>query len=325
MWKRLYQSDTVLQMVVPLLECRKSVGISAQRILKKSSTGDKNALLHRLNVLIKRRLFKIRLKSMPLSSPVDMEAATNVFQYVMKEAKKSKDKDYLSCCSYSLIFLLRIMPSSPELILLVSTEYGGLINDWSKKRNNGADILEDLILHMPSLAQASLFSAISRATQEAKGSYLKNEAYRLFSLLLSKKPSSEECSEMEKVAQAKIHESQYDLLDKINATLNNEETKPKLAKAALLAFEKMLLFVSSPASSETIDTIMSIKIGIDCLHEKHSDLSVFAEKLVTQIDFRLNELKKDSEVLKDVERKIQSPPSDGKSKKKKKKKKKKKH
>jgi len=317
--KRLYQSNMILKMVVPLLQCRKTVGIAAQRVGRKSSTGDKNALLHRLNVLIKRRLFSIRLKSMPLSSPVDMKVATNVLQCIMKEAKISKDKDYLSCCSYSLIFLLRMMPSCPELVVLVSTEYGDLIKNWSGKRNNGADILEDLILHMPSLAQASLFGAISRATQEAKGSYLKNEAYRLFTLLFSKSPNFEGQSEMEKVAQAKIHKSQYDLLDKISRTLKCGDTKPKLAKATLLAFEKLLWFVSSPASSETIDLIMSIKILINGLREDHPGLNVFAAKLITQIDIRLNELKKDSAALKvDVERKTESSSSARKSKKKKK-------
>jgi len=322
LWNRLFQSNIILHMVAPLLECRKSVGISAQRVADgggKSSTGDKDALLHRLNTLIKQKLCKIRLTSMPLSFPIDMEAATALLQRIMKEARNSKDKDFLSCCSSCLIFLLRVMPSSPEVVPLVSREYGGLMNDWSKKRYNGASLLEDLILHMPALAQASLLNALSCATQEARGFYLKVEAYRFFSLLFSNKPSSEERSEMEKIALVKIHESQYDLLDKINRTLEKEEMKPKLVKAVFKAFENLLLFVSSPASSETLDLMMSIKTGISGLSGENNDLNALAVKLIAQVDVRLNELKKASEILKDGE-KIQSPPSGRKSKKKRKKK-----
>merc|ERR1711937_864567 len=114
-----------------------------------------------------------------------MEAATALLQRIMKEARNFKDKDFLSCCSSCLIFLLRMIPSSPDVVPLVSREYGGLISDWSKKRYNGASLLEDLISHMPALAQASLLNALSCATQEARGLYLQVEAYRLFSLLFS--------------------------------------------------------------------------------------------------------------------------------------------
>ena len=293
-WNKLFQSNTILHMVVPLLECRKRVGISTKRAFKggaKSGGGNKKALLHRLTSLIKQKLFKIRLTSMPLSSPIDMDAATNSFQFIMKEVKNSNDKDHLSCCSSSLIFLLRMMPSSPELVSLVSSEYGGLVSDWSTKRNSGASLFEDLVSHMPILAQASLSSALSRATLHARGFYLKLEASRLLSLMFAKKPNSEGCSEMERIAQAKIHESQDDLLDKMHKSLNNEEIiKPKLAKAVFKSFEKMLPFVSSPASSEALALMSAIKTEISGLGGKHSELNVIAIKLVEQINCRLEAL-----------------------------------
>jgi len=293
-WNKLFQRNIILQMVVPLLECRKRVGISARKSFEgggKSSTGDKKALLHRLTSIIKQKLSKIRLSSMPLSSPIDMDAATNSLRCIMKEAKNSKDKEHLSCCSSSLIFLLRMMPSSPELVSLVSTEYGDLVSDWSTKRNNGASFLEDFISQMPALAQASLSSALSSATQDARGLYLKLEAYRLLSLLFANKPNAEGCSEMERIAQAKIHESQDALLNKIHKTLNNEEMiKPKPVKAVFKTFEKMLPFVSSPASSEALNLMKAIKIEINGLGAKHTDLNVIAIKLVEQIDSRLEAL-----------------------------------
>jgi len=294
-WNRLFQSNIILQMVVPLLECRKRIGISTQRALgggRKSGSGDKKALLHRLTSLIKQKLSKIRLSSMPLSSPVDIDAATNSLQSIMKEATKSKDKEDLSCCSSSLIFLIRMMPSSPELVSLVSTEYGNLVSVWSTKRNTGASLLEDFISQMPTLAKASLSSALSRATQDARGFYLKLEAYRLLSLLFVNRPNPDGCSEMERLAQAKIHESQDQLLNNINKTLKDEEMiKPKLAKAIFKTFEKMLPSVSSPASLEALDLMKAIKIEISGLGEKHKELNMIAVKLVEQIDNRLEVLK----------------------------------
>lgn len=183
------------------------------------------------------------------------------------------------------------MPSSPELVSFVSTEYGDLVNEWSTKRNNGASLVDDLISQMPALAQASLFSAISSATQDARGFYLKLEAYRLLSLLFANKPSAEGSSEIEKIAQAKIHESQDNLLSNIIKTLNDQESiKPKLARAVFKAFEKILPFVSSPASSEARDSLALVKIEISALGGKHSDLNTIAEKLVEQINLRLEAL-----------------------------------
>jgi len=294
-WNKLFQSNIILQMIVPLLDCRKRLGISAARILEggdQSGAGDKKALLQRLTSLIKQKLSKIRLSSMPLSSPIDMNTATHSLKYILKEAKNANDKDLVSCYSSSLIFVLRMIPSSPELVSFVSTEYGDLVSEWSTKRNNGASLVEALISQMPALAQASLFNAISSATQDARGFYLKLEAYRLLSLLFANKPNAEGSSEIGKIALAEIHKSQDNLLSNINKTLNDQETiKPKLARVVFKAFENMLPFVSSPASSKTRDSMAAIKIEISSLGGKHAGLNMIAEKLVEQINLRLEALK----------------------------------
>jgi hypothetical protein len=307
-------------MVVPLLECRKRIGISTQRAFeggRKSSPGDKEALLHRLTSFIQ-KLSKIRLSSMPLSSPVDIEAATNSLQSIMKEATKSKDKEDLSCCSSSLIFLIRMMPSSPELVSLVSTEYGNLVSVWSTKRKTGASLLEDLISQIPTLAKAALSSALSRATQDARTSFLKWEAYRLLSLLFENKPNPDGCSEMERLTQLKILESQDDLFNNINKTLKDEEMIPKHAKAVFKTFQKMLPSVASPASSEALDLMKAIKIQISGLGEKHKELNTSMVKLVEQIDSRLEVLKAPATPVGGVN-KTKASSSSKKSKKKKKK------
>lgn len=318
-WNQLFQSNVILKMVLPLLECRNRIGISTQRASEgQLGTADKKDLLRRLTGLIKQRLFKIRLSSMPLSSPVDMDTAKNFFKSIMKEAKNSKDKEYLSCCSSSLVFLLRMMPKSPELVSFVSAEYGILVSDWSTKRNNGASLLEDIITQIPSLAQASISGALSCATQEARGFYLKLESYRLLSLLFANKPNSEGGSDMEKIALSKIHELQDELLSNVNKTLSDDEPiKPKFAKAVFKTFGKLLPYISPPASSGGKDLISAIKIEIGGLAEKYKNLNTAAAKLAEQIDSRLEELNATS--AKSVENKTKSP-SGKKSKKKKKKK-----
>lgn len=318
-WNKLFQSSIILKMVLPLLECQKRIGISTQRASEgKTGTAEKKALLHRITSLIKQKLSKVRRSSMPLSSPIDMGTAKLSFQSIMKEAKNAKDKEYLSCCSSSLVFLLRMMPKSPELVLFVSSEYGTLVSDWSTKRNNGASLLEDVITQMPALAQASLASALSSATQEARGFFLKMEAYRLLSLLFANKPDTEGSSDMEKIALSKIHEKQDELLTNVNKTLSNEEDmKPKFAKAVFKTLEKMLPFVSTPLSSDARDLMTAIKIEISGLGDKQKELNTVAAKLAEQVDSRLEELNAAS--AKTVENKAKSP-SGKKTKKKKKKK-----
>jgi hypothetical protein len=281
-------------MVVPLLDHRKRVGKLTQKATesgKNSGSGEKKALLHRMNSLIKQKLLKIRLSSMPLAGHVDMDAATNAFQQIMKEARKSKDKEHSSCCSSCLIFLLRIMPSSPGVISLATTEYGDVIREWSTKRNSGASLLDDLISHMPTLAQASLLVSLNRATQDARSPFLKVESFRLLALVLSNKPNQEGLSETERMAQAKIHESQDDLLIAISKTLKDDEmVKPKRVRSVFKAFEKMLPVISSPASPEALSMLANIKTEISGLGAKQSSLNILSTKLVEQIDIRLEEL-----------------------------------
>lgn len=325
-WNKLFRSNIILEMVVPLLDHRKRVGKLTQKAAesgKNSGSGEKKALLHRMNSLIKQKLLKIRLSSMPLAGHVDMGAATNAFQQIMKEARKSKDKEHSSCCSSCLIFLLRIMPSSPDVISLATTEYGDVIREWSTKRNSGASLLEDLISHMPTLAQGSLLSALNRATQDARSPFLKVESFRLLSLVLSNKTNQEGLSETEIMTQAKIHESQDDLLIAISKTLKDDEmVKPKRVRSVFKAFEKVLHFISSPASPEALSMLANIKIEISDLGAKQTTLNILSAKIVEQIDVRLEELNvaAATPTMQDTTKNV--PTSNSKKSKKKKKKKK---
>lgn len=279
---------------MPLLGHRKKVGKMTQKAFEsgvKLGTGEKKDFLHELNCLIKQRLFKIRLSSMPFAGPVDIDAATNLFRQIMKEANKSKEKEQLSCCSSCLIFLLRMMPSSPEFISLASTEYGNVVDDWSKKRSIRGSLLDDLISNMPAFAQASLLASLNRATYEGRTTFLKVDAFRLLSLLLANKPNTG-ASEIDKVAHAKIHESQDNLLTTINNALKDEEmVKPKRVRTIIKALEKILPCMSSPASQEALDLLENIKAKINELGEKHVGLNNYSAKIVEQIETRLEELK----------------------------------
>jgi len=291
-WNRIFRSNILLEMVLPLLDHRKKVGKLAQKAVgsgKNPGSGEKKALLYRLTSLIRQKLLKIRLSSMPLAGPIDMGAATIAFQHIMKEARKSKDKEQLSCCSSCLIFLLRIMPSSLDVISLATTEYGNVIREWSTQRTSGAFLLDDLISHMPTLAQASLLGALNIATQDARSPFLKVEAFRLLSLLLANTPNNGS-TKIEIMTQAKIHDLQDDLLVAISKSLIDDEmVKPKRARSIFKAFEKYLPYISSPASPEAMSMLVNIKTKIIELGMKQSGLNIMSVKLVKKVDIRLGE------------------------------------
>jgi len=322
-WNRIFRSNILLEMVIPLLDHRKKVGKLAQKAVgsgKNPGSGEKKALLYRLTNLIRQKLLKIRLSSMPLAGPIDMGAATIAFQHIMKEARKSKDKEQLSCCSSCLIFLLRIMPSSPDVISLATTEYGDVIREWSTKRNSGASLLDDLISHMPTLAQASLLGALNTATQDARSPFLKVEAFRLLSLLLANTPN-EGSTKIEIMTQAKIHESQDDLLVSISKSLIDDEmVKPKRARSVFKAFEKYLPYISSPASLEAMSMLANIKTEIKDLGMKQSGLNIMSEKLVEKVNLLLRELNAAAAILAKDDTSKKTPTSSSKKSKKKKKK-----
>ena len=300
---KLFQSNIVIQMVVPLLEREKQIGKSAQLSIGGERSGSqqkKKDLLRRLNSLINDGLYKVQLSSMSLSPPADVDVTTELLQHVAKEAKEAKDKEYLSCCSSCLIFLLRMMPSSEELVSLVSTIYEEVVVSWSTQRKYGASFLQNLVSSMPSLALASLFNALISATQNARTNLLKVEAYRLLTILFERnKPGAEKSSEIERIAQAKIRETQDDILEKIHDTLLNYKatTEKKFAKTAVKelkvifkAFERFLPLVSAPASPEALDSIKAIKSDVSALGEIYKGLNLISVNLVEEADSRLKTL-----------------------------------
>merc|ERR1711971_1341293 len=175
--------------VLPMLNHRKKVEKSLMKSDgPKSGAGEKKALLERLTSLIAHKLCKMRLSSMPLESPADLEYVSSLVSQIILEARRSGNKEHTSCCSSCLVFVLRSVLNLPDSLSAASA-YVNAVTEWSTKRTQlGASLFDELIGHMPSLAQATLSSPLSKASQEARSPFLKTEAYRLLALLFATKP-----------------------------------------------------------------------------------------------------------------------------------------
>jgi hypothetical protein len=299
-WNQLFRSN-ILEMVLPLLKHRKRVAASTYKAIEsgaKIGTGEKKALLDRLTNLLKQKLCKLRLPAMPMMDPVNLDSATDLLKQLIKEAKQAKDKEQVSCCGTCLVFVLRAMPSSPDVVDIVSEEYGQLIREWSTKRGSGAALLDELIAHIPGVAQAALVTSLGEATQNARSPFLKVEAFRLLSLLLAAKPNSDP-SDIDKLAKERIHGSQQDLVNIMVKTLADEEMcNPKRVRTVLKALEKVLTCMSTPVTQETLSSLDRVKSQVQKLGEKKlqgkGGVTSVSTKLVGLIDEKVAELRSTS-------------------------------
>ena len=327
-WNRLFRSN-VLEMVLPLLKHRKKVATTTQKAIEsgtKIGTGEKKALLDRLTNLIKQKLCKLRLSSMPFQSPINLDSSSKLLKLLTIEAKKAKDKEQVSCCSSCIIFVLRSMPNSPEVVAMVSSEYDGIIKEWATKRGRGASLFEDLINHTPLMAQATLLESLATAARDARSPFLKVEAFRMLSLLFSGS-SEKDASGMNELAQKSISDSQQSILEAMNMALDDEEmSKPKRVRTVLKALEKFLPFMEAPAPAETIAYLEDIRTKTEKLGGDGPLAAVSSKLSGLMGDSFLKELqsnetkekKTESSVDKDAD---DQPASGGKKSKKKKKKK----
>ncbi|KAG7342134.1 DNA polymerase phi [Nitzschia inconspicua] len=330
-WNRLFRSS-LLEMVMPLLLHRQRVAVMVQKAVdggSKVGTGEKRALLERLTSIIKQKLCKLRLSSMPLANTVDTGAGRELVKAILREVKKAKDKDQAACCSACLVFLLRAMPNDTETIAMVSSEYGQVVHEWSTKRSSGASLIEDLINQLPSLAQATLLEPLTKASLESRSSFLRLESFRLLSILFSVKDSTGH-PEMQKLAEASVERSQQQVLDAIFASLDDEEMcKPKRARVIFKTLEKFLVRVTTTSYPDVTSSLKSLKEKVETLGQKNdsggkgNNLSAATSKLVGLIDDVLTEQQKMVEANKGASEEEEISQPDSKNKKSKKKKKKK--
>ena len=149
-WNRLFRSDVILKMVLPMLNHRKQI---EKALMKsdgsKSGAGEKKALLERLTSLLRHKLCKMRLSSMPLESPPDLEYVSYLVSQIIQEARRSSNREHLSCCSSCLVFVLRSVHNVRDSISAAGACVNA-ITEWSTKRTQlSATLFEELIVHMP--------------------------------------------------------------------------------------------------------------------------------------------------------------------------------
>jgi hypothetical protein len=143
-----------------------------------------------------------------------------------------------------------------------------------------------------SLAQATLASPLSKASQEARSPFLKAEAFRLLSILFVTKPDTE-ASEWGKAAAKGLEEVRDDFLTSMEAALQDVEMrKAKRVRVVLKALEKFVAGLSSPCSGGSLSKLDNVKSLLEKLGESDSQaVQASCAKLMGEIDTKASELK----------------------------------
>ena len=168
-WSNLLQASLFTKMVLPLLQARRGLEraldkASAKQLGKKAAglDNDKGALLERLTSLLKTKICKIRW-----SKDVQPDTADVVKLAVelMNQAKQSKSTEHTSCCSSSLLALLKSVPDV-DVAINASSVYGEALYEWATKRttNLSTSLFDDFVLQLPRYIHVADHLCILRAT-----------------------------------------------------------------------------------------------------------------------------------------------------------------
>ena len=170
-WNNLLQAELFVKMVLPLLQTRRDLEkalekSSANQLGKKSSGADseKRALVERLTSLLKTKLCKMRWsKEIQADSTKVVEVATEL----MNQARRSISAEQASCCSSSLLALMKTIADTEDLIE-ASSVYSEALVEWSTKRTTKlqTSLFDDLIQQLPwCVSRFSLY--IMRSTENS--------------------------------------------------------------------------------------------------------------------------------------------------------------
>jgi hypothetical protein len=146
-----------------------------------------------------------------------------------------------------------------------------------------------------SLAQVTLLSPLSKAAQAGRGAFLKSEAFRMLSLLLSTKPDPDSSSDLDKVASRTIYEGGKEVVTAITAALEDDEMrKAKRVRVVLKAMEKFVTNLSPSfkgASKELLNALAKVTKVLGELSKSESGaVQGLCTKLVSEIESKTKEL-----------------------------------
>lgn len=243
-WGSLLSVDTIVQMIVPILQYRREVSRSLDKANEKGSSngqGERWSLMDRLSSLVKTKLLKVKVPNHQWSSSIDVfEFCTDYSTRLLSEAKIPSDKEHQLLCNQSLMYMIRNM-SNTDIQIKVANIYGISLSEWSMKRSKlESSFFETLIQHYPVMAQVCLAPALAKATNDARSTFLKSECYRYFSLLCNGKLNPNE-TEIEKIGIQHMIESIETILDGIVSALQDDEMKKtKRIREVLKCLEKIV-------------------------------------------------------------------------------------
>jgi DNA polymerase phi len=269
-WNRLFETEILLDIILPILRYRKKLERSLKRSLEggdKSGENGKQALLDRLTSILNQKICKLKIGSLPSAKPLDAEPTLEYTTKVLGEARRAASKEQSSCCSTALVFVLR-SSSDPFVVSELLKE---AVSDWSTKRTTKLEaiLFDDLITHFPVLSSSLLVDPLAQACDKARSPFLKAESFRL--LTSSFATHSNEMSQS--------------FLPAVESALQDEEMrKAKRVRVVLKALEKYIAGLGQ-ASSKTVNHLDRISTELTQLAEGESQgVSAICRKLLSDLE-----------------------------------------
>lgn len=309
-WNRLFQTECLLDLVLPMLQYRRKLERSLKKSLEsraKTGGNEKQAVLDRVTSILNQKICKLKIASLPLATPLADSAYNVAASKILGEARRAESKEQSMCCNSALVFVLR---SAQEESSKASANFlKEAVVEWSTKRTTKlrVSLFDDLITHVPELSSQTLVDALAQSCKDARSPFLKTESFRLLTALFAKHFFDDAAA--------------GPFLESVTLALQDEEMcKAKRVRVVLKTLEKYL----GAAKNDTAEILSQLdKIAQELQVIAGGDsqgVSAMCNKIFLEIETR----KKDFEMAAEAEAKAKPAGADSSTSKSKKKKKKKK-
>eukprot|EP00934_Nitzschia_sp_Nitz4_P008977 Nitzschia sp. Nitz4//scaffold2_size372955//41768//45868//NITZ4_000365-RA/size372955-processed-gene-0.8-mRNA-1//1//CDS//3329546602//8967//frame0 len=325
-WKNLFRAEVVLGVIIPILKHRKHVEKTLKQELEsggKSGIADTRALIEKLTAILRQKICKLRLNSLPYGSSVSAELAQDIASRILIEANGVDTSEQATCCNSCFIFVMRSL-SDPSSAKSVASILSKAVVDWSTKRTTKvhSSLFDDVLSQAPALAQIAMLEPMCNATQNARTHFLKSEAFHFVGKLLAVKPT-EDGTELETAASEALIAARVPFLTSLVVALKDDEMKKaKRIRPILKASEKFLAGIKPPAEASVISNLEAVAELLQTLGESEAQgVQATAKKLKEDIEGKLSELKAAAAAAEKEQKGSWQTPTSSKKKKKKGKKK----
>jgi hypothetical protein len=279
------QSEDISACVVRLLKTRrdleKTISSPVTNPGQEKVISETRSLLEKVTALLKSKVCKLKLA--PLKTE---EASLSLANAILEELKISFNAKQCDSCTAVLMFSVKLFAGEKERNY-VANRLGNLAKEWGSDKSTKIHsmLFEESINRFPELACEALMGALADVVGDGRNAFVKFEALRLFSILVSSQSE-------EKVVES-VKSQILPVLKAVTMLFNGDEGKTKRARDALKCTDNIVKFSKKhlPSDKATWECIRSLAPALNNVKDSSQSDAVkkTCDELISAIEMGVSD------------------------------------